>query len=511
MELRFIIQILNRIGLLTARDEQALKPEDRNLLTWVSSNISVVDIVAIETSDEPIKIYAYWISCFRQANSPTPPAAAPLFAAKPQAMLNQTQPVKLTHHALNLFDEQDIDAFPESVLYPHRAPHSHELVPRSFFGLPIFSTHDPGTSFEHIDKKAMKYIVDTLSLEIDEPELLGVTLDPKFDAALFRAILSRLRGAPQEDFEERVEGLIAQEGKMYAVDYRSLVDTDKYSENTLRSHQFVDMVDRSCKRISQFRLAYKVTEGRERLARYMPFFSHLQFNITSQKIEFIGSSLIPQLFRDDKTLSLNTRTLNLSNGKLESSLLYYLTSLPRGFTTDRRVPIKHPVPILALLTRCYPRVAPEKLATDYARIERVKNAMVSLRDKSLIAYDMVGRGKHIIFSHVVHYCEMSDGEFHSMEKWLKQPAKTGNSLKHYLDSEVAPRRASDAQKLAYGEKVIPNALALINDSSDDELVQSFRGIVKPKLLLLRKYAELIGNQKMIQIVDRMLGIRELTH
>lgn len=538
MELRFIIQILNRIGLLTAKTEDALKTEDRELLTWVASNISVVDIVAIETSDEPIKIYAHWISRFRTAQQEIPIAATP----KPKPKLKQKsktvskvkpaspvviEPADAAFEASesrrsDLIEEKDtescepddkdeeIEGFSHSVLYPHKAPHSHELVPRSFFGLPIFSTHDPGTSFEHIDKKAMKYIVDTLSLEIDEPELLGVTLDPKFDAALFRAILSKLRGAPHDDFEERLDGLVVQEGRMHAVDYRTLVDNDKYSENTLRSTQFVDMVDRSCKRISQFRLAYKVDEGNERLARYMPFFSHLQFNITTQKIEFIGSSLIPQLFRDDKTLSLNTRTLNLSNGKLESSLLYYLTSLPRGYSTDRKVPIKHPVPILALLTRCYPKISPEKLNKDYARIERVKSAMLSLKEKSLISYEINGRGKNIIFVNVLHYCEMSDGEFNSQEKLFISPAKTGNTLKHYLESEVAPRRASDEQKLAYGERVIPNALALIDDSSDEHLIESFRGVVKPKLLLLRKYAELIGEDKMIQVVNRMLSIRDLS-
>lgn len=500
MELRFILQILQRIGLLSAANVEDLKDMDRALLTWVSNNVSVVDIVAIESSPEPVRIYADWINQFRAAGV-VEQVAEPEPNTVPEAVVNDV--------GAELLDSvPEIDGFSHKVLYNQKVPHSHELVPRSFFGLPIFSTNDPGTSFEHIDRRSMKNILDTLDLNIQEPEILGVTLDPRFDALLFRAILSRLRGAPHDDFELRNElGGITQEGRMYSVEYRSLIDTDKYSENTLRSPQFVEMVDRSCKRISQFRLAYKVEEGKERMARYMPFFSHLQFNITTQKIEFIGTNLIPQLFRDDKTLSLNTRTLNLSNGKLESSLLYYLTSLPRGYVRERRVPLKQPVPIIALLTRCYPDISPAKLEKDYPRIERVKIAMQSLRDKALIAYTMTGRGKKTLFSDVEHYCEMTDPEFSALEALVQRPVKTGNTLKHFLDAQNAPRRSSDEQRLAFGEKLIPSALALIDDSTEESLVDSFRGVVKPKLQLLRKYAEIVGDGRMIDVVDRVMDIR----
>lgn len=504
MEIRYILQILKRIGLMNAATPDELKVEDRALLTWISDNISAMEIIAIETEQEPFRVYAFWVNRFRE----TLQKQHEQDASNVQEVMPTIQVVVKNPEVITT----EIEGFTENVLYPHRAPHSHELVPRSFFGLPIFSTNTPGTSFEHIDKKSMQFIVDTLSLKLDEPELLGVTLDPAFDALLFRAILSGLRSAPQDEFEMRDEqGGIIQEGRMHAVNYRSLMDTNKYSDNTLRSPQFIEMVDRSCKRISQFRLAYKVNEEGGRVARYMPFFSHLQFNLTTQKVEFIGTSLIPQLFRDDKTLSLNTKTLNLSNGKIESSLLYYLTSLPRGFAkVTRHVPLLNPVPILALLTRCYPKESPEKLAKDYPKIERIKNAMNSLRDKTLIKFNMEGRGKNTLFKDVIHYCEMNDMEFQTLENQddriiCRVP---DNSLKHYLDSQSAPRRASDAQKLAFAEKVIPNAYLLIKSDTDEAIIESFKGVLKPKLLMIRKFSEMIGHQDMIQMVDRIMDIRQ---
>lgn len=504
MELRFILQILQRVGIVNSSSVEHLKEADKALLIWVSEHISAVDIVAIESSEEPLRVYADWLAQFKLSSTGSSTVAASKTDVSPESKNGLTECKEDPG-----IDEIEIEGFSHNVLYNQKVPNSHELVPRSFFGLPIFSTNAPGTSFEHIDRQSMKYILDTLSLDIEEPEILGVTLDPRFDALLFRAILSRLRSAPHDDFELRNEhGSIQQEGKMYSVDYRSLIDGSKYSENTLRSPQFIEMVDRSCKRISQFRLAYKVEAGKNKLAHYMPFFSHLQFNITTQKVEFIGTNLIPQLFRDDKTLSLNTRTLNLSNGKLESSLLYYLTSLPRAFVKERRVRLKQPVPIIALLTRCYPDISPDRLQKDYPRIERVKTAMVSLKEKSLIDYVMTGRGKNTLFSEVIHYCEMTDPEFSALEAMVQQPVSTGNTLKHYLESVKAPRRVSEEQKLAFGEKVIPNALALIDDSSDESLIESFRGVVKPKLLLLQKYADIVGEPKMREVLSKIMALRE---
>lgn len=516
MEIRYILQILKRLGLMSAATPDDLKIEDRALLSWVSDNISALEIIAIETDVEPFRVYALWVNRFRE----TLQNNVHQFDVKPQEQ-KITPPVEKTAPVIisiedNENNNDDLDDlitdFSEDVLYPHKAPHSHELVPRSFFGLPIFSTNKPGTSFEHIDKKSMQFIVDTLSLKLDEPELLGVTLDPAFDALLFRAILSGLRSAPQEEFEMRDEqGGILQEGCMHAVNYRSLMDTNKYSDNTLRSIQFIEMVDRSCKRISQFRLAYKVNEIGGRVARYMPFFSHLQFNLTTQKVEFIGTSLIPQLFRDDKTLSLNTKTLNLSNGKIESSLLYYLTSLPRGFAkVTRHVPLLNPVPILALLTRCYPKETPDKLAKDYPKIERIKNAMHSLKDKMLIKFEMEGRGKNTLFREVVHFCEMNDVEFKTLESEDERVINPvpDNSLRHYLDSQIAPRRASDEVKLTFAQKVIPNAYVLINSETDELLVESFKGVLKPKLQMIRKFSQMIGHAEMIQLVDKITEIRQ---
>ncbi|MEZ8028346.1 hypothetical protein [Enterovibrio norvegicus] len=492
MEIRFILQILNHIGLISTVALDDLKEEDRKLLMWISSNIPTTEILAIESCDDPFSIYASWVRAYS--------------GSVPNNTQTKKKPEEVTAVEAPAVDLSD------NVVYPSRTPHSHELVPRSVFGLQIFSTNEPGTSFEHIDKTSMQFIINSLSLNFDDPELLGVTLDPAFDASLFRAILSSLRGAPMDEFEERdVQGNIVQEGRMHSVDYRSLVNRDKYASNTLRSPQLIRMVDRSCKRISQLRLSYKTDDENGHVAKYTPFFSHLQFNMTSMKVEYIGTTLIPQLFRDDKTLSLNTKTLNLSNGKIESSLLYYLTSLPRGFAKPvRHVPLQKPVPILALLARCYPKVALEKLARDYPKIERVKAGMLSLKSKNLITFSMEGRGQKIIYKGVIHFCEMNDVEFSTLERDDDPAIKVApdNSLRHYLETIVAPRRASDTQKLEFGEKVIPNAFAIIDASTDESLVESFRGVIKHKLVMLRRYAEIVGHAEMVECLDRIVALRK---
>ncbi len=102
---------------------------------------------------------------------------------------------------------------------------------------------------------------------------------------------------------------------------------------------------------------------------------------------------------------------------------------------------------------------------------------------------------------------MTDPEFSALEALVQRPVKTGNTLKHFLDAQNAPRRSSDEQRLAFGEKLIPSALALIDDSTEESLVDSFRGVVKPKLQLLRKYAEIVGDGRMIDVVDRVMDIR----
>lgn len=491
-----IAEILMKAGIFT-KEYEALNPKDKVVLQWLAENLSTTEILSIEYSDNPIQVYSQWLSQYRESEISAP-------KVEEEVSINDSgQSFPLTKDS-----DIEIEGFSKNVLYPRGTPNTHELIPQSFFGLPIFSTSKAGTSFEKIDRDSMRVIYDSLESRLLEPELLGVTLDPQIDSLVFRSILSKLRSAPLEDFEER-EGKRVVEGTLHKVDYRDLLDVGLYSENTIRSKQFIATVDRACKRISQFKLSYKTLEKNEKIAKYVNFFSHLEFNMSSLQIEFVGTTVIPKLFRDDAILSLNPQTINNASGSLENTLLYYLTSLPRGFAkTPRQVPLTSDVPIMILLARCYPNIDLSKLETDYPRIDRVKSAMRSLQDKGLIKFDLVGRGAKCVFKRVFHYCEMSDVEFKEFYDVVGNPkTQTGNSLAHYLQSLTVPRRVSEQEKLSFGEKLCTNAFSLIKFGNDAELIESFKGVYAPKVGLLTKYAELVGHSELLSVLNQISSLR----
>lgn len=80
----------------------------------------------------------------------------------------------------------------ELPLYNSKLPDTHQAVPVSFLGLPIFNAHDKGKSLKEIDQQSFQKLVEFLDLRLKDPKIEGEILDPIMDARILKEILRHL-------------------------------------------------------------------------------------------------------------------------------------------------------------------------------------------------------------------------------------------------------------------------------------------------------------------------------
>lgn len=108
----------------------------------------------------------------------------------------------------------------ELPLYNSKLPDTHQAVPVSFLGLPIFNAHDKGKSLKEIDQQSFQKLVEFLDLRLKDPKIEGEILDPIMDARILKEILRHLLNEGESAFEVREKGT----GKLFVrVNYSPLI------------------------------------------------------------------------------------------------------------------------------------------------------------------------------------------------------------------------------------------------------------------------------------------------
>lgn len=535
MDIQFVINVFAQVGLI-ARDATLTRLDDRmrNFCLWVTRCRNILELAEIKSASEQDPMKALQLLAEWERESLAQVAATGLdetvtdqfeeiqahhvkqdAVADDPLVLGESGSVVRINRDTNIEEATkqwegvaEGSSFPNDLLYTYKVPNSHELVPQSFFGMTIF-TIQPGTSLEKIDRKNFKHIYDSLRNRLEKPELIGVTLDPVFDGRLFRTIIKRLKGLTSESFEIRKNGHVVQDGTLYSVPYLELFKEAGYSESAIKAEDFTSRIHVACKRISQFKMGYVVYEDGEEKHKFDPFFGHLELNATTREVEFIGTSILYEIFRDDKILNLHSSALSLADGKIENTLLLYIVSLPRKFDMFRRdKPLDVPIPITTLIIRCYPDIPHLQLLTDNGKLRLVREAMLRLREKGLLEFEIVGRGKKTVYHNVVHYCELNEKEFGARFGGHKSKKSTKiTTLKDYLVLNPFPRHTGEIGRLEFANKHIPRAFTFIDTSSNDAIVLSFKGVYKPRIQAIAKYAALIDHRKMLSATEQILELR----
>lgn len=416
-----------------------------------------------------------------------------------------------------MFGFRKEDVFPPNILYTYKTPSSHELVPRTFFGLSLFAAN-AGISLESFDPKVRKHFCKQLQTRLIEPDLIGVTLDPVFDATLFRGILKSIKGLKEEQFQLNDGAEVIRPGVLVSIDYEMLFDESAFKPQYVASPQFRERVTLSCQRIVQLRMSH--TEMQTDIKRkFTPFFSDLAFNESKRSVEFVPTIILFEAFRNDTLMNILSVSLSKADGKIESIILMYIVSLPRVYSETRRdKSLSQPLYLSTILARVYPQIPQTKLFADKIRIRSVREGMMNLKAKGVLNFTIEGRGvRRSVYTDVVHYCESEPNEFtkriqgsihpHGEDSKKKTKTEAASTLFGYLEANPFPRHASAAFKLAFGERHVPRYDALIDATSDETLQKSFLKVTKVKMKTMRKYAELLGCESVLAALTSVEGIR----
>lgn len=408
----------------------------------------------------------------------------------------------------------------ELPLYNSKLPDTHQAVPVSFLGLPIFNAHDKGKSLKEIDQQSFQKLVEFLDLRLKDPKIEGEILDPIMDARILKEILRHLLNEGESAFEVREKGTgkVIREGKLFTIDYFQLLSDikaydkdDVYSRYNSKRPKFFAEVRSSLARIKALRMNYLSDTGK---AEFESFFSYLHLDPDSYEIKVIASDVIYQLFRDDRILTINSNLMNTPTSGIESVLLHFISSLKAKFQKEvgKPIEIRDPVSLSLLVGRCYPFLTEMEIKSERGKRKVVADMMTKLKKNHLLAFDEKMQGQKIYYN-IICYSNLTDEQY---SKVIVESKSTDNvnNLAGYLSSfplpniRNMPKEKSDKLKLQYTRKHIDCIYALARDNNDASLKKNFVGLDLRLINRIGEYAELAGHDELVATVSRIIQIRE---